>query len=283
MSPAGDHAAELSVLYDAAGEAAFLVGAELAAAERRYRGPLRFPDSPSPHLISNFVGTIDGVVSLGVHDGKDSSIISGRCWGDRFVMAMLRAAADVIIVGARTLEDSIGHQWTVHSLVPELTGELQEYRRMLGRTSDAAQLVVVSGSGRLSDHIALTNPAVPTTVFTTNAAAPIRQEYPRVNRVVVPGGGRIDGETLVGALVDTFEPRLVLCEGGSELLGTLAAANQVSEMFLTVAPRIAGRDDSHQRLAMIEGFAAEPGALQEYALLSVRLDDGTLLLRYRRA
>lgn len=228
------------------------------------------------------MGTIDGVVSLGVHDGTDSSIISAHSAGDRYVMAMLRAAADVIIVGARTLEEAPGHQWTVERLVPDSAKDLHEYRRALGRTVEAASLVIVTGSGRLAEHIALTNPAVPTTVLTTNAAAPIRAEYPRVNRVVVPGGGRMDGDTLMQALVDTFDPQLVLCEGGSQLAGTLVAANQVSEIFLTMAPRIAGRDEAHQRLAMVEGFAADPRALQEYALLSVRRDGDTLFLRFKR-
>lgn len=228
------------------------------------------------------MGTIDGVVSLGVHDGTDSSIISAHSAGDRYVMAMLRAAADVIIVGARTLEEAPGHQWTVEKLVSEPAKDLHEYRRALGRTGEAAPLVIVSGSGRLAEHIALTNPAVPTTVLTTNAAAPIRAEYPRVNRVVVPGGGRMDGDTLMQALVDTFDPHLVLCEGGARLAGTMVAADQISEIFLTVAPRIAGRDEAHQRLAMVEGFAADPRALREYALLSVRSDGATLLLRYKR-
>lgn len=228
------------------------------------------------------MGTIDGVVSLGVHDGTDSSIISAHSAGDRYVMAMLRAAADVIVVGARTLEEAPGHQWTVEKLAPQSARELHEYRRVLRRPGDAAPLVIVSGSGRLAEHIALTNPAVPTTVLTTNAAAPIRAEYPRVERVVVPGGGRMDGDTLMHALADTFDAQLVLCEGGPQLLGTLLVASQVSELFLTVAPRIAGRDDAHQRLAMVEGFAADPRALQEYALLSVRRDADTLLLRFKR-
>jgi riboflavin biosynthesis pyrimidine reductase len=166
--------------------------------------------------------------------------------------------------------------------VSEPAKDLHEYRRALGRTGEAAPLVIVSGSGRLAEHIALTNPAVPTTVLTTNAAAPIRAEYPRVNRVVVPGGGRMDGDALMQALVDTFDPQLVLCEGGPQLAGTLVAANQISEIFLTVAPRIAGRDEARPRLAMVEGFAADPGALREYTLLSVRRDGATLLLRYKR-
>lgn len=233
-------------------------------------------------MVSNFVGTIDGVVSLGVHDGTDSSIISAHSAGDRYVMAMLRAAADVIIVGARTLEEAPGHQWTVEKLAPERANDLHEYRRALGRGGETASLAIVSGSGRLCEHVALTNPAVPVTVLTTNAAAPIRAEFPRVNRVVVPGGGRMDGGTLMQALVETFDPQLVLCEGGAQLLGTLAAADRVTEMFVTVAPRIAGRDDAHPRLAMVEGFAADPHALQDYELLSVRRDGATLLLRYLR-
>jgi riboflavin biosynthesis pyrimidine reductase len=197
-------------------------------------------------------------------------------------MALLRAAADVIVVGARTLSDSPGHQWTPATLVPDCVDELQEYRRALGGAGSLAPLVVVSASGLLPAHVALTSPAIPTTVLTTNAAAPIARDFPLVNRVVVEGGGRIDGATLTQVLAREFDARLVLTEGGPTLMGALVAGGHVSELFLTVAPRVAGRDADAARPGLVEGFAADPRALQEYALLSVRRREATLLLRYRR-
>lgn len=237
---------------------------------------------PSPYVVANFVSTIDGVVSLGLHDGSDSSSISGHSPGDRYVMAMLRAAASVIVVGARTLSDSPGHQWTPEQLARDHADDLDEYRRALGRTEALAPLVVVSASGILPAHVALTDPATATTVITTNAAAPVARDFPGVQRIVVEGGGRIDGNTLTEILAREFDAGLVLTEGGPALMGSLVAEEQVAELFLTVAPRISGRDADAARRGLVEGFAADARALQEYALLSVRRGDATLLVRYRR-
>ena len=266
----------LDVLYDASG-----AHMALTAAERGYGGPLRFPETTLPYVVVNFVSTVDGVVSLGISDGTDASTISGHSAADRYVMAMLRAAADVIVIGARTLIDAPGHQFTAAASAPASAGELRDYRRALGYDSDTAPLVIVSARGVLPAHVALERPATPTTVLTSNAAAPVEREFPRVKRLVVEGGSRIDGVTLVETLAREFGARVVLCEGGPTLLGSLVAEDQVTELFLTVAPRVAGRDAEHPRRGLVEGYAAAP-SLHEYALLSVRRGDSTLLLRYRR-
>lgn len=41
--------------------------------------------------------------------------------------------------------------------------------------------------------------------------------------------------------------RLVLCEGGPHLIGDLPDAGLLEELFLTVAPQVAGRDDRTPR------------------------------------
>lgn len=230
----------------------------------------------------NFVSTIDGVVSLGVRDGSDASTISGHSPADRYVMAMLRAAADVIVIGARTLIDAPGHQFTAAATAPAYAEELRDYRRALGRETETAPLVIVSARGVLPQHVALERPATPATVLTSNAAAPVEREFPRVNRLVVEGGGLIDGSLLVHTLAREFGARLVLSEGGPTLLGSLVAEDQVAELFLTVAPRVAGRDADHARRGLVEGYAAEQQSLHEYSLLSARRSESTLLLRYRR-
>lgn len=230
----------------------------------------------------NFVSTIDGVVSLGVSDGTDAATISGHSPADRFVMAMLRAAADVIVIGARTLGDAPGHQFTAAATAPAFADELRDYRRALGREAGTAALVIVSARGVLPQHVALERPATPTTVLTSNAAAPVERDFPQVSRLVMEGGGHVDGASLVHTLAREFGARLVLCEGGPTLLGSLVAEDQVSELFLTVAPRVAGRDADHPRRGLVEGFAAEQRSLHEYSLLSARRSDSDLLLRYRR-
>jgi len=250
-------------------------------AERIYGASLRFPDAATPYVFANFVQTIDGVVSLGLTDGSDASAISGHLTADRFLMAMLRAAADVIVIGARTLHDSAGHQWIPEALVPEYAAEIAAYRRAVTGRTAPAPFVVVSSTGSLADHVALRKPATPVTVLTTNEG---RRNVERLGvdvRVVVAGDhGALAGAEIVRVLRQQFDARRVLCEGGPTLLGTLLGDGSVHELFLTVAPSLAGHDSSHPRLNLIEGWSADPRALRSADLLSVRGSDGYLFLRY---
>src|SRR4029077_18274636 len=66
--------------------------------ERLY-GRLGFSE---PVVYSNFVSSLDGVVSLGVKPSA-GSVISGKYPADRFVMGLLRSCADAVVVGAGTL------------------------------------------------------------------------------------------------------------------------------------------------------------------------------------
>src|SRR5664279_2395433 len=70
----------------------------------RLYGELRMPAGRArPHVFSNFVTTLDGVVSLNVKGHASGGDISGFSLQDRMVMGLLRAVADVVIVGAGTL------------------------------------------------------------------------------------------------------------------------------------------------------------------------------------
>ena len=244
----------LGVLFETAS------GAPETDAERRYGAPLRFPRA-APHVMANFVATIDGVVSLGLHDGTDASTVSGKSPADRWVMAMLRAAADVVLIGAHTLRDSVGHQWTA---------------------SRDAPLVVVTGTGDLPQHVALTRPATDVVIVTTPAGnRRVAETFSRWRRIVVEGEDLIDGAQLVTALHAELGVSVVLCEGGPTLLGTLLASRSAHELFVTIAPRLAGRDALHSRLGLVDAWAAPVDALRDCELQSARRAGEHLLLRYR--
>jgi riboflavin biosynthesis pyrimidine reductase len=252
------------------------------AAEAIYGTALRFPARPDPHVVANFVSTIDGVVSLGIKDGTDSSTVSGRNPGDRFMLGMLRAAADVMMIGAGTLRASAGHQWTVASVAGTHLDALREYRGELGRPSEPAPLVVVTGSGQLPSHVALTRPETQPIVLTTRAGASnVATAFPKLRTLVVGDSRRIRGDQIVAALGRELGAGLVVCEGGPTLMGSLIGAGAAHELFLTVAPWIAGRDPSHPRLGMVNDFVASPRALRSAALTSARRAGSHLFLRYR--
>jgi riboflavin biosynthesis pyrimidine reductase len=74
---------------------------------------------------------------------------------------------------------------------------------------------------------------------------------------------------------------LVVCEGGPTLMGTLVDAGFIDELFLTVAPQVAGRSPETPRLAMIEGVGFAVGDTPWARLISVMRSDDHLFVRYR--
>ncbi|HLY77609.1 MAG TPA: hypothetical protein VKT21_06965, partial [Thermoplasmata archaeon] len=85
----------------------------------RVYGPLRLPRDPGqPHVFGNFATTLDGVVSLQVPGRSGGGEITGADAHDRLLMGLLRAAADVVIVGAGTLRAVPRHRWTAQHIYP---------------------------------------------------------------------------------------------------------------------------------------------------------------------
>ena len=72
-----------------------------------YGGDLHFAlASGRPQVIGNFVCTLDGVVSYAIPGKSGGGDISGFNEGDRFIMGLLRASADAVMVGAATLQEA---------------------------------------------------------------------------------------------------------------------------------------------------------------------------------
>src|SRR5471030_1730806 len=118
----------------------------LPATLTRLYGGFRLPQTGSlPYVFSNFVTTLDGVVSLRVRGHANGGDISGFNAQDRMVMGLLRAVADVVIIGAGTLETDRRHVWTAAAIFPGLADEFRQLRNALGK-SEAPLNVIVSSS-----------------------------------------------------------------------------------------------------------------------------------------
>src|SRR5438067_13715914 len=82
-------------------------------------GRLAFPPHPGrSYVIGNFVTTLDGVVALNEPSHAGGGDISGFNRHDRLIMGLLRAVADVVIVGAGTLRSVPKHRWTAQYIYP---------------------------------------------------------------------------------------------------------------------------------------------------------------------
>ena len=75
--------------------------------------------------------------------------------------------------------------------------------------------------------------------------------------------------------------RLVLCEGGPHLFGQLLDARLVDELFLTMAPQIAGRSDAAPRLSLVEGTAFDVPKARWGQITDLRRAADHLFTRYR--
>ena len=247
----------------------------------RYGGPMRVPlRQDRPTVVANLVETVDGIAALGSGDLAGGGPISGFNEPDRFVMALLRALADVVVVGAGTLRGSSRHRWTPDHVAPDLAADLARWRSDLGLAPQPTT-VVVTGTGEIPvGHGGLTDSTVPVVVATTPLGADRLRGAGLAAHVAVEavGDGRALAASDVVALAKRLGARVVLTEGGPHLFGQFLASDLVDELFLTVAPQVVGRSDG--RLGLVEGVALAPAATRWFELVSVRRSANHLFLRY---
>lgn len=243
---------------------------------RLYGGGLGFP---AHCLYANMVSSLDGAVALGVPGIASAPLISGRNPADRFLMGLLRACSDVVLLGAGTLRTDRGHLWTPGYIYPPLADDFYILRQRLGREREP-RLAVITSSGKI-------DPAEPglqsgaLVLAPSGRVAALRRELPAATTVIDLGETPSDTARAVAAL-RAEGLRVILTEGGPTLLGGLFGAKQLDQLFLTLSPRLAGRRrGGARRLALVEELELLPGIVREGRLLSARRDGSHLFLRYR--
>jgi riboflavin biosynthesis pyrimidine reductase len=231
----------------------------------------------APVVYSNFVSSLDGVVALGSNPSA-GSLISGKYPADRFVMGLLRACADAVLLGAGTLRATPGHVWTPAHVFPTLATEFTALRSGLGRSAEPV-LVVLTADGELDfAHPALKRGAI--LITTSGGAKKIGNRLPPTCELVTMGRGKsLDMGKTLGEL-RSRDLGVVLCEGGPHVMGQLLEDGLLDEAFLTISPVAAGRGDEH-RLGMVEGVELLPAKGAWSKLLSARKHGDYLFLRYR--
>ncbi len=118
----------------------------------RYDGNLSFPPAPHerPYCIANFVSSLDGVVSFNLPGQSEGAQISNSNQEDRFIMSLLRASADAVLVGSGTLHASGPHaSWLPEALYPAAKDLYQKYRTEVLRKLEDPLVVIVTGTGGL--------------------------------------------------------------------------------------------------------------------------------------
>ena len=161
-----------------------------------------------------------------------------------------------------------------------------ELRRRLGKPPLPLN-VVVTGTGRIDlDEPTFHTDGLPTAIMTTNAgAARLAADYGDISPIAVRTTGEAGSPSpaaVLKILANEFAVRLLLHEGGPLVFGQSLAANLIDELFLTVAPQIAGRLSLAQRPSMAGETAFLPETAPWFELLNIKRAGDHLLLRYAR-
>lgn len=227
---------------------------------------------PRECVYANFVASLDGVVAL-PGDTESGQIISGRNPADRFVMGVLRAAADAVLLGAGTFRKSRGHLWLPDRIYPAAATAFADMRGQLG-LSERPQFVLISASGAIDPS----EPALDGAwIFTTpKGEAQLGTRLPINARLTVQDSERISFADVLRSLRAAGLAR-VLTEGGPSLFGELVRERLLDQLFLTASPALFGRFADDDRKSLAEGFDLGGAGFE---LRSVRRHVSHLFLSY---
>jgi riboflavin biosynthesis pyrimidine reductase len=237
-------------------------------------------------VIGNFVSTVDGVVSYEIAGKSGGGDISGFDESDRFIMGLLRASADAVMVGAGTLHQTVPeHLFVAGRVYPGARDLYARYRsEALKKTAPPLQ-VVVSGSGRVDlTRAVFRTPGIRTLIVTTEAGRDLLAASGAGSLVSTEvrslTGPVIAAASVLELLRAEFGVSLLLHEGGPTLFGRFLAEGCVDELFLTMAPQVAGRNTQPLRPGFVAAVEFLPETAPWLDLVSVKQRGNHLYLRY---
>jgi riboflavin-specific deaminase-like protein len=183
-----------------------------------------------PFILVNMAMTADGKIATA--NRAVSSFGSGR---DREHLLELRATADAVMAGART----------VNSNAINMGPGPAKFRRLrLKRGLAEYNLrVIASGSGTVNSNAKVFKHRFsPILILTTRRASreKLNQLRALADEVKICGAKEIDFREALRWLREKWAVKRLLCEGGGELNGALFRAGLVDELHLTVCPKIFG-------------------------------------------
>jgi 2,5-diamino-6-(ribosylamino)-4(3H)-pyrimidinone 5'-phosphate reductase len=223
---------------------------------------------PRPLVILDFAVTADGKVSTGRY--TPAHFTSAR---DKQRLLEIRALADAVLVGRGTLETD--------RMAMDLPDQRIRQRRIEAGKSECPLRVILSGSGNISTGLPVFKKGnAPILIYSTERMVPSQRrllnEYATVH---LSGSDQVDVFWVLRHLYDHYEVRSLVCEGGPTLVKTLAKADVIDEIYLTVAAKIFGG-------ATAPGLTDLPGeflpASRQFQLIDIDRGDNECYLRYRR-
>jgi riboflavin biosynthesis pyrimidine reductase len=204
-------------------------------------GNFGFPPPPAdrPWIYSNFVQSLDGIVSLlGKHAAGGDIAQSST---DRWLMDLLRANADAVIMGMTTLRIE-GRNRGAESrgiVFQVVEPALLRLREKLGKGRQRNIFVTQALDLDLSQWKVFDGDVVDAAIVTPPAGAErlvAQQVQPHVAIIAAGDGETLDLPAAIRQLREQLEIKYLLCEGGPTLYGALVRSDLIDEKFLTISP-----------------------------------------------
>ena len=216
-----------------------------------------------PYVIVNMVATLDGRIAI---DGRSGPIGNQA---DRELFHGLRTQADAVMAGAGTVRGERYGRIVKND-------ELRARRVGGGLAPDPPAVVCTARFDLPPDLPLLQDPVSHVIVLTASDAEPpdVPARLEVLRGELKPEGG-LALAPLLGRLRSEHGIRSILCEGGPALNHGLLTEDLMDELWLALAPKLAGGDP----LTAVTGDALRP--VRELGLVSVLESEGHLFMRYR--
>jgi riboflavin-specific deaminase-like protein len=211
-----------------------------------------------PYLVLNFATTLDGRAAIDGSSGKIGSTT------DTEMLQRLRTRVDAVMIGAGTMRAERYGRMVSNE-------DFRAYRKRTGLAEDPLAVLV---SNRLElpwDAGLFTAGGGSVVIFTASEQQPPETETP-VTVVRHPDG--VDLAEALGWLLAERDIHSILCEGGPTLHGRLREGGLADELFLTIAPKIAGGEGPR----VLEGALPD---VDEVELAWLLESQSELFARYR--
>jgi 5-amino-6-(5-phosphoribosylamino)uracil reductase len=204
-------------------------------------GKLGFPSLPEgrPWIYSNFVQSLDGITSLLGEYASGQYISQSR--EDRWLMDLLRAHADGVIMGMATLieERRLRGPESRGIVFQVVEPDIQRLRRRLGKGRERNIFVSRAIDLDLSSFKVFDGDQVDAAIVTSPAGAErlrAQGSHPQVAIISAGEGETMDLAGTICKLREELGIQYLLCEGGPTLYGSLVRTDLIDEKFLTISP-----------------------------------------------
>ena len=201
-------------------------------------GNLGLPAPPAgrPWIYSNFVQSLDGIVSFRGKYASGSHISQSE--EDRWLMDLLRAHAGGILMGLNTLAEEARMSGSRGPVFRIMDPACRELRQALGRGREMNIFVTSARALDLSAYRVFDGEHVTPVVVTTRAGeARLRSaNHPHVRIIPAGDGDTVDLAFAMRRLRQELGVEYLLCEGGPTLYGNMSRAGLIDEKFVTVSP-----------------------------------------------